>query len=63
MKINNLEVEDKLLLFRNYQFALQERQEYGTMYGDTDEIIEMYEKRLNINRKGQGNVSSGNIKR
>lgn len=35
-----------LILYRNYLFALQEREEYGDKYGDTDEIIEMYEKKL-----------------
>lgn len=43
MKKNLLE------LYRNYLFALQEREEYGDKYGDTDEIIEIYEKKLKEN--------------
>lgn len=38
-----------LELYRNYLFALQTREEYGDKYGDTDEIIEMYEKKLKEN--------------
>lgn len=38
-----------LEIYRNYLFALQEREEYGDKYGDTDEIIEMYEKKLEEN--------------
>ena len=40
--------KDLLTLYRNYIFALQERQEYGEQYGDTDEIIEQYEEKLKI---------------
>ena len=40
--------KDLLTLYRNYIFALQERQEYGDKYGDTDEIIKQYEEKLKI---------------
>ena len=40
--------KDLLTLYRNYIFALQEREEYGTQYGDTDEIIKQYEEKLKI---------------
>lgn len=36
-------MKDLLTLYRNYLFALQEREEYGDTYGDTDELMEMYE--------------------
>ena len=42
-------MEKSLLeLYRNYLFALQEREEYGDKYGDTDEIIKQYEEKLKI---------------
>lgn len=37
-----------LMLYRNYIFALQTREEFGDKYGDTDEIIKIYEKKLGI---------------
>ena len=37
-----------LMLYRNYLFALQTREEFGDKYGDTDEIIKIYEKKLGI---------------
>ena len=40
-----------LLLYKNYLYALKEREEYGTYYGDTDELIEMYEEKLKIKIK------------
>ena len=40
--------KDLLMLYRNYIFALQTREEYGTQYGDTDEIIKQYEENLKI---------------
>ena len=41
-------MKDLLTLYRNYLFAIQERQEYGDKYGDTDELMQMYEKKLKI---------------
>ena len=35
-----------LQTYRNYLSTLATRQEYGDKYGDTDEIVEMYEKQL-----------------
>ena len=40
--------KDLLTLYKNYIFALQTREEYGTQYGDTDEIIKQYEEKLKI---------------
>lgn len=39
-------MKDLLEIYRNYLFALQEREEYGDKYGDTEELIEQYEKEL-----------------
>lgn len=39
-------MKDLLTLYRNYLFALKEREEYGDTYGDTDEIMKMYEDEL-----------------
>ena len=41
-------MKDTLQMYKNYLYALRERQEYGNQYGDTDEIINMYEKDLGI---------------
>lgn len=41
-------MKDLLILYRLYLFAIQEREEYGDKYGDTDELIKMYEKKLKI---------------
>lgn len=40
------EIQDLLELYRNYLFSLQEREEHGDKYGDTEELIKMYEKKL-----------------
>lgn len=40
-----------LMLYRNYLFALQTREEFGDKYGDTYEIIDMYEEKLKIKKK------------
>lgn len=39
-------MKDLLEIYRNYLFMLQEREEYGTKYGDTDELLKIYEKKL-----------------
>ena len=39
-------VKDLFELYKLYLFALKTREEYGDLYGDTEEIIEMYEKQL-----------------
>ena len=46
---------DLLILYKNYLYALQERKEFGTIYGDTDELIEMYEEKLKIKKKENKN--------
>jgi hypothetical protein len=48
-----IEMIDLLTLYKNYLFALREREEYGDKYGDTDEIIKMYEMKLKIVRDKQ----------
>lgn len=40
--------QDLITLYRLYLFALQTREEFGTQYGDTDELIEQYEEKLKI---------------
>jgi len=44
-------MKDTLQMYRNYLYALRERQEYGNQYGDTDEIIKMYEDILGIKKE------------
>ena len=39
-------MKDLLELYYNYLFALKEREEYGNTYGDTDELMKMYEDEL-----------------
>ena len=46
---------DLLMLYRNYLFLLQTREEYGDKYGDTLELKEMYEKKLGFVLKGGKN--------
>ena len=43
-------IKEMLKIYRNYLFALQEREEHGDKYGDTDELIKMYEEQLGINK-------------
>ena len=38
--------KDLLIIYKLYLYAIQERQEYGDKYGDTDELINMYEEIL-----------------
>ena len=38
--------QDLMQLYKLYLFALKEREQYGDKYGDTDKIMEMYEKEL-----------------
>lgn len=40
--------KDILITYRNYLATLQYHQEYGDKYGDTQELIEMYERKLNM---------------
>ena len=42
--------KDKLTLYRNYLATLEYHQEYGNKYGDTKELIEIYEKKLEIKK-------------
>lgn len=37
---------DLLILYRNYLSSLQIREEMGEQYGDTQELIQMYEEKL-----------------
>ena len=43
-------MKDNLQMFLNYLYSVRERQEHGDKYGDTDEIIKMYEKDLGIKK-------------
>ena len=40
---------DLLLLYNLYIHSLMEREEYGEQYGDTDELLKMYEEQLEAN--------------
>lgn len=42
-----------LTIYRNYLFAIEERLLYGEKYGDTNEMMEIYEKKLEniLNKK------------
>ena len=37
---------DILTIYQNYLHALQFKEEYGDIYGDTEEIIQLYEEEL-----------------
>ena len=37
---------DILMIYKNYLHALQYRKEFGDRYGDTEELIKTYEKKL-----------------
>lgn len=45
--------KDKLTLYRNYLATLEYNKEYGNKYGDTKELIEIYEKKLEIKKDEQ----------
>ena len=44
-------MKDTLQMYMNYLYSLRERQEHGEQYGDTKEIINMYEKDLGIKKE------------
>ena len=44
--MNKKTLKDLFIIYRNYLFAIQERNEYGDKYGDTKEIINIYENEL-----------------
>ena len=48
-----MKMKDLLMLYRNYLFAIQEREEFGDKYGDTEEIIKYYEKILKIKKNNR----------
>ena len=49
MKNKNI-LDDLLTFYMNYLHALEIKKQFGDIYGDTDELINMYEKKLeNIN--------------
>ena len=39
-------MKDILVAYRNYLFSLQAREEFGDKYGDTEDLLKMYEKKL-----------------
>ena len=45
--------KDKLTLYRNYLTTLEYNKEYGNKYGDTKELIEMYEKNCKSKKKNK----------
>jgi len=49
MKKNLLEI------YRNYLYSLRMQQEYGDKYGDTKELIKLYEEELKIKVKKVAN--------
>lgn len=55
-----MKMKDLLMLYRNYLFAIQEREEFGDKYGDTEEIIKYYEKILKI-KKNNGTTNDHNM--
>lgn len=44
--MNNKKLLNLFITYRNYLFAIQERNEFGDIYGDTEEIIQIYENEL-----------------
>ena len=46
MNNNTTLKKDLLIIYKLYLYAIHEQQEYGDKYGDTDELINMYEKIL-----------------
>ena len=40
--------KDKLTIYRNYLATLEYNKEYGDKYGDTKELIEIYERKLEL---------------
>lgn len=44
--MNKYYLKNIFVIYRNYLFALQERNEFGDKYGDTEEIIQIYENKL-----------------
>lgn len=55
--------KERLELYRNYLYALICHQEYGDKYGDTKELIEMYEKKLELKNERKNKISISNINR
>ena len=43
-------LNDLLTFYMNYLHALEIKKEYDDIYGDTDEIINMYEDKLKDNK-------------
>ena len=47
--MNNDKKKELLTIYKLYLYAVHEYQEHGDKYGDTDELINMYEKILTDN--------------
>ena len=43
---SNDKLIDVLMIYNNYLHTLQYRKEFGDKYGDTEELIKIYEKKL-----------------
>ncbi len=44
--MNKKKLIDLFITYKNYLYAIQERNEFGDKYGDTKEIIQIYENEL-----------------
>lgn len=55
--------KDLLIIYKLYLYALREQQEYGDKYGDTDELIKMYEEILTSNNQFVCERENNKIKR
>lgn len=53
-------MKNLITLYKLYLYALEERERYGEKYGDTEEIIEMYEKKLKIKEKRKKREKANN---
>lgn len=54
--------KDLLEIYKNYLYALKTREEYGEKYGDTDELIKMYEEQLGIKKEETYQLKKGKKK-
>lgn len=44
--MNKKSTIDLFTIYKNYLYSLKIKEEYGSKYGDTNEIIKMYEEEL-----------------
>ena len=48
--MTKIEKEYNIIIYKNYLHSLMYRNEFGDKYGDTEEIIKMYEKKLKLKK-------------